>query len=470
MGRFYCDNLVIRDENARERMFRGCNCCSKAAGSLADDINCFLSQFDDMIKCGVNIIRLGVTWAAIEPQEGCFSNENIALIKSFVKKCEENSIYVMLDMHQDLYSEYFHGDGAPQWAVSKQRESKKPFAVWAEGYFYMDGVQGAFSDFWHNENAVQDKFIRAWKYYANSFKDCENIIGLDYFNEPYIDKNGRQLFLQLISNVMEIAFGSPLQLEKYFKNHSDKAAFARAALRIAARVGSIKRLKKLRDTMDCGDNFHAAVAPLAKYTAGFNSEYYKPFFDKISAKAGIDGTFNFFEHNYFSNLGIEFDIETKPSYVYSPHAYDIFVDSPLYDKYSSNGRVGAILSTIRQNQLKMNTPVIFGEYGGGSTGEEWIKHIDFIMGEFEKYHWSSIYWHLDFNNEKLTGVFNRPYPVAVAGNITEIKTFSKNRRFHLKWETPADFDMSAATQIFVPGQGIREYDSAVGVNEIEIDY
>lgn len=472
MEKFYCDGLVIRDEQGRERLFRGFNCCIKKPKQLASDLERFTRQISVMLENGANIIRLGVTWEAIEPKAGQLSGENIALIRKFVKKCEENGVYVMLDMHQDLYSARFpRGDGAPLWAVDKALRGKKPFAVWAEGYFYMDAVQQAFSDFWQNKAAVQDKFISAWQQYSAHFKDCENVIGLDYFNEPFVDKNGRKIFLELLSNVSEIACGRALKLEKYFEKHSDKAAFALTALKIAGEIKSAKRLRALFELMDSSENFGAAVTPLSKYTKDFNREVYQPFFDKISAAAGLDGKFNFFEHNYYSNLGIAFEMKTAPSYVYSPHAYDIFIDSLLYNKYSSNARVAFILRAVRQNQMKMQVPVLFGEWGGGAKGEAWVKHIDFVMGEFEKYHWSSIYWGFRFKNEKLVAAFNRPYPVAVCGDIKEMKTDTQNRRFLLRWETPRGADFGGAkTLVYIPAEGVREFDFVPGENKIEIGY
>ncbi len=469
MEKFHCDGMVIKDEQGRERVFRGFNRVVKEPRYLEGCMRDAKNELPMMLENGCNLIRLGITWEILEPEEGKYDTKAVALVKDFVRECAKNNVYVMLDMHQDLYSPYFYGDGAPAWAVDKSIVPEKYAAIWAEGYFYMDSVQQGFTDFWHDKGGVQTKFIKAWKYFASQFEECENVIGLDYLNEPYVERDGRKIFMELLSNMCAGVGAKRPNLTKYFNGtRSDKQAMVRAIMKIVSGTGI--RLTKLLKTMDSAENFGKTALPLKEYTAPFNKDYYQPFFEKISAEAGVAGKFNMFEHNYFSNLGVEFSIDTKEGSVYSPHAYDIFVDSPLYDKFSSNGRLEFILGQIRKNQEKMNVPVIFGEWGGSSTGENWIKHIDFVMNEFEKYHWSNLYWGFDLGNAKLKAAFNRPYPVAVNGKILQYKTDTTSRRFSLSWEAPSDFDKGVKTQVFIPEKGVCEFENKAGINEIDIVY
>ncbi|MBR5247170.1 MAG: cellulase family glycosylhydrolase [Clostridia bacterium] len=468
---FYCDNLKIRDEYGRERIFRGVNICLKPHWMNANFIRHHVlkdSNFEKFNAIGVNIIRLGITWAAIEPHEGKYNDELISALKEYIQKCAENNIYVMFDMHQDVFSHYFHEDGAPKWAIDPSYSNPRPYAIWAEAYFYMQGVQNAFYDFWTNRNNIQTKFVKMWEYVADALFDCDNIIGYDYFNEPYIHKDGRKVFLTLASNVIKTVYGKDVSFDRYFNNCRDKVGFAKMAMKIYSFIRTKKGLNDLLSTMDSEEKFYDAINGLEKYTDEFNSDYYQPFFDNACNNVNKKGIFNFFEHNYYANLGLSFEIKRKENDIYSPHAYDVFIDSPLYNKYSSDNRVRCILREIRKNQLKMNTPVLFGEWGGGAPGHEWLRHIDFIMGEFEKYHWSGIYWSYNFRKDELKEIFNRPYPVAVCGDINEIKTDSKNRKFTLKWTCDKDFDVM--TEIYFSNKGIVKYENKIGENEIEIEY
>lgn len=475
MDKFCSDNLVIRDEFGRERIFRGINICTKDdRPGLSGLKRKLLSEklFSDFDRCGINIIRLGATWASIEPKQGKYNDKLIEIYKKFVNKCAEHNIWVMLDMHQDLFSTVFHGDGAPKWAVDNNLKGKRPFAVWAEGYFYMDDVAQSFNNFWNNKDNIMDCFVKMWQYYADCFKACDNIIGYDFLNEPYVDKNGRTIFLNLVKNVCKVAFDKDYDFVGYFKPGKDKSGFAMMALKLIFTIRTRKRLLSLLEIIDSSENFNIAIDGLEKYTSDFNVNYYQPFIDSVSKNVCSNNAFAFFEHNYYSNLGIPFDIGVKDRYIYSPHAYDIFIDSPLYSKHSSNNRIKAILDNIRNNQIKMNVPVIFGEWGGGGPkGGKWIEHIDYIMNYFEKYHWSSIYWGIDFNDNKLLNVFNRPYPVAVCGDILSISTDSDDRTFTLSWQQDDGFeDKHVPTVVFVPGKGLVNYYGKPGNNMIVIKY
>lgn len=475
MEKFYSDNLVIRDKYGRERIFRGINLCVKDDRAHIGTIEReYLKEklFDNLDKCGINVIRLGTTWASIEPCEGQYNDKLINVYKKFVAKCKEHNIYVMLDMHQDLFSSLFHGDGAPKWAIDKSIKGKKYFAIWAEGYFYMDSVAQAFYNFWHNKDGIMDSFVRAWKYYVHCFKGYDNIIGYDFLNEPYVDKNGRTIFLSIVKSICKTAFNKDYDFTDYFKPGRDKIGFALMALKLFFTVRNRKRLHSLLCTMDSRENFSKAIDGIEIYTNDFNSQQYQSFIDNMDECVNKENIFTFFEHNYYSNLGIPFEIKIRDNYIYSPHAYDLFIDSPLYSKYSSNNRVSVILENIRKNQLKMNVPVLFGEWGGGGPkGGKWIEHIDYIMDVFEKYHWSAIYWAMNFSDKKLVNVYNRPYPVAVCGDIINIHTDSGKRRFCLEWNQGSDFDnKDAKTVVFVPDKGFTQYLGKTGINKIEIEY
>ncbi len=63
---FQCDNLVIRDEYGRERLFKGFNCCIKDPQYLESSISDYEKQIPKMLQYGCNIIRLGIFWFIIE--------------------------------------------------------------------------------------------------------------------------------------------------------------------------------------------------------------------------------------------------------------------------------------------------------------------------------------------------------------------------------------------------------------------
>ena len=106
-----------------------------------------------------------------------------------------------------------------------------------------------------------------------------------------------------------------------------------------------------------------------------------------------------------------------------PTSTDLFIDSPLYNEYSSNERVRYIFDNVRKNQLNMNVPVVMGEWGGLCPKKtDWFSHIDFVYSLIEQNQWSSIYWNYYFENDEFVRLMNRPYPIAVCGDIISYRT------------------------------------------------
>lgn len=54
-----------------------------------------------------SVIRLGIPWAAVQPRKGPdgFDSVYLSSIKDFVDRCGRYGIYVLVENHQDLFSE-----------------------------------------------------------------------------------------------------------------------------------------------------------------------------------------------------------------------------------------------------------------------------------------------------------------------------------------------------------------------------
>ncbi len=63
--------------------------------------------FGVMNDLGFNVIRLMVVWEAIEPDEkGVYDTEYLDYVEGIVARAEEHGIYVLMDMHQDMFSRH----------------------------------------------------------------------------------------------------------------------------------------------------------------------------------------------------------------------------------------------------------------------------------------------------------------------------------------------------------------------------
>ena len=80
---------------------------------------------------GVNVIRLGAMWPGVEPTRGLYNRVYLQQIRKIVSMAAEYGIYTLLDMHQDVLSEKFCGEGVPSWAAVpyKPLSSQESFPV-----------------------------------------------------------------------------------------------------------------------------------------------------------------------------------------------------------------------------------------------------------------------------------------------------------------------------------------------------
>ena len=127
------------DDEGREILFHGSSAVVKGPpwypdhSTFSDDISMSRKDFEWMQRLGLNFLRLGVMWAGTEPTRGHYNETYLDQIDAVVKLAAEHGVYVMLDMHQDGLSEYFCGEGLPEWAVRRITKEhwyepfKKPF-------------------------------------------------------------------------------------------------------------------------------------------------------------------------------------------------------------------------------------------------------------------------------------------------------------------------------------------------------
>jgi endoglycosylceramidase len=156
---------------------------------------------------GFNVVRVGVIWAGIEPGSGgpnqpkvCTRgphkdpgmwNQKVAdaylqKVDAVVKELGRFHIYSLLDMHQDVWSSVFSGEGAPPWAVCT---SGHPVVIypgrWSNNYAN-PAVDASFSNFFTNavQGGLQNEYQRSWVAVARHFRSSPWVVGYDPINEP----------------------------------------------------------------------------------------------------------------------------------------------------------------------------------------------------------------------------------------------------------------------------------------------
>jgi endoglycosylceramidase len=413
-----------------------------------------LDSYATLSNWGFNIIRLGIIWDGIESGPGKYDEKYLDRIEERVNWASGNGIYVLLDLHQDLYS-VAYSDGAPLWATITDDQPDAAGNIWSDSYIMSTAVQKAFDNFWNNSPApdgkgLQDHYAAVWKHVAQRFAHNKAVIGYDIMNEPFNGSQGAYVLPQILT-----------EYAKLYAEETGKILSQNEITEIWADEDKrFEALSRLQDTEK-----YARILDVATGLVGqFEKNTLQPFYQRVSdAIREVDTThILFFEHSYFGNSGISSSIEpvkdksgkTDPLVAYGAHGYDLLVDTRNYDS-QSNLRVKLIFSRINETSKRMDVPVLIGEWGafhGNSVAM--VSNASFIIKLFEKFRFSDTYWiyYPGIETELyFTAAVVRPYPQFTGGLLDNYGFDQETGLFTCSWqESP---EVKAPTVIYLPSVG-----------------
>jgi endoglycosylceramidase len=445
------------DSYGRQVIFNGINKVNKdpQKNYLDNDSSEIFNQFR---KWGLNCVRLGVIWAGVEPEPGKYNEKYLDKIEEQVKWAAQNGIYVLLDMHQDLFGASTEdgsasmGDGAPQWATLTENLPHVKGAIWSDAYLISPAVQKAFDNFWANSPAsdkigIQDHYAAMWKHVAGRFAGNKAVIGYDIMNEPFNGTSG--------SNFM------PLVVKEYIKLYAEetgKVLTEQDAMALFAdEEQQFQILSKLQNPEKYGRLMDAAKELCQEFEKTVLQSMYQHVGNSIRK---ADSThILFLEHSYFMNTGISSAImpingmngKPDPFIAYAGHAYDPLVDTKYYDK-QDNSRVELILSSINETSLRINVPVLIGEWGALSgNADAMASSAGAVIQVFQRFGFGNTYWSYYPGIEKdlyFTQEIIRPYPPFIAGSLMKYGFDNETGLFSCSWKELSD--IKAPTVIYIP--------------------
>ncbi len=165
---------------------------------------------------GMTFLRFLITWEAVEHAgPGQYDQAYLDYIYAVIKKAGEYDIDVFIDPHQDVWSRWTGGDGAPGWtleavgmdltklhltgaAITHQTHGDPfPRMIWPTNYSKL-GAGTMFTLFFGGndfapatridgvpvQEYLQSHYINAVKQVALRLKDLPNVVGYDSLNEP----------------------------------------------------------------------------------------------------------------------------------------------------------------------------------------------------------------------------------------------------------------------------------------------
>lgn len=163
------------------------------------------------------MLRLGVMWPGVEPTMGNYNQTYLDQIEIIVNNMAAQSIYVIMDMHQDLLHRKYCGEGVPDYifdiCYANQPSSTLPFPLpvtsdeYPDGYpldsdgypameaclskgffdYYLSSEVASFYDcIYRNVEGIWDHFGNFWKTVVQRFKSFDNVLGYELINEPWV--------------------------------------------------------------------------------------------------------------------------------------------------------------------------------------------------------------------------------------------------------------------------------------------
>ena len=202
------------DGEGREVFFHGANVVVKGfpwapeTANWTPDTSFSRRDWALFEEMGLNAIRLGTMWPGAEPVRGQYNQSYLGLVAGIVRNASDYGIYSLLDMHQDVMSEKFCGEGVPLWAA-QPNVSNFPFPVdkpyvnksasdvptaaecaqraWAE-YYFTEATATAFQNLYTNANGLLDAWAGFWAEVARTVVAHGlngAVLGYELINEPF---------------------------------------------------------------------------------------------------------------------------------------------------------------------------------------------------------------------------------------------------------------------------------------------
>lgn len=185
-GPLSVDGRWLRDEAGRAVFLHGVNYSQRGKSAPYTDWQS-PEHFRQIAGWGFNSVRHIVQWAAIEPRPGEIDHAYLDRVEAAVGWAADAGLHVLIDMHQDVWSSAFGGNGAPAWAtVDDLVEPNVILSPWWKTYFTKE-VLASFGKFW-KDDALQDHYAAAYAALAARMRRHRNVIGYDLMNEPFPGK------------------------------------------------------------------------------------------------------------------------------------------------------------------------------------------------------------------------------------------------------------------------------------------
>jgi len=516
------------------------------------------SHFERLKRAGLSFLRLIVTWEALEHAgPGQYDEAFLAYLRKILLIAGEKGVSVFIDPHQDVWSRWTGGDGAPAWtlerlgmdldkldttgaALTRQRyaefhDKPYPLMIWPSNYnryaastmfsLFFGGKTYAPSVIIDSENVqdwLQGHYIAAFRHCYRRLKNCTALVGWGVMNEPYSGFIGYRDLACTEPPLMPVgARPSPWDAIRAASGYTVKVPLYN---NIGMRTSKTERFNPgghmlFKEGTCCPwkqsgvwtDEGGEARLLRADHFALFNGRpvnfmesFHKPFTLRFinTMKEADENTFFFIEGLPSGTKASAHPVWTKddpPNVVSAPHWYDGFA---LFTKHfrswftidPASARLILGKKNVQAHFTKTlawgvnwarehmnNMPGLLGEFGlafdinkrrAYTTGDyaQHEKALDMYYNAVDANLIHSTIWNYTAENtnqfgdgwndedlsifsegkERAIAGWKRPYPMATAGELLEIKWNRKRGIFRCRFK--ANSAITAPTIIYLPAE------------------
>ena len=332
-------------------------------------------HFSRLKAWGLTFIRFLVTWEAIEHAgPGLYDRDYLEYVQAVVEKAAEYGIQMFIDPHQDVWSRFSGGDGAPGWTFSLVGMDIKNFQVTGAAFthqlhgdplpqmiwstnatklaaatmftLFFGGRDFAPKTIIEGDSAqefLQRHYINSLKELALYLKDLPNVVGFDTMNEPvegYIgieDLNQRYTtvekgFTPTPFQSMQLGSGIPLELEIWERGILGPRVIGKQVLNPDGKRIWLEGFDPIWQANGVWE-INATGEPnlmrpdyfihLNGRQVNFNKDYYVPFNNRFAkAVREVQPSYMIFVEKGFRSGGPVWDPDDADNIVYAPHWYD----------------------------------------------------------------------------------------------------------------------------------------------------
>jgi endoglycosylceramidase len=363
---------------------------------------------------GFNCMRLVFVWEGLEPVPGQYDEAYLKKIEDLVAICHDAGVWAVLDLHQDLFSRRYGGDGAPAWACQDKGLPMTQASYWGLNYLAAP-VMACFDAFWADAPApdgvgIQTHYIKAWQHVAQRFRDDPTVIGYDLMNEPYVGSDMAAVLAALFGWVGKTS--GPGELAKWLAaiaSPDPQAQFAE----LAAPLQDLRVLEGL---------FRDLEPPVQRFETGKQ----QPFYDRlVTAIRTVDANhLCFFEPVVLAGCAVTTalrpprrpDGTPHANLVFAPHYYETSTEIGLpYEGNAERGRW--LIKRGFDSGTRLGLPVWFGEWCSPSPAA--FANPRFFRDQLDAFDshlagWAAWSWEVLLRDEALVHL-TRPGLRAIAG-------------------------------------------------------